>query len=65
MINGAAEIVCRILYANIFTKIPFFGYWGIWITTGATWITTALVCLYRYRSVTVRGILASEKSESD
>lgn len=48
MINGVTEVVCRIVYSNIFTRIPTIGRWGIWITTGFTWGTTALVCLHRY-----------------
>lgn len=48
MINGISEVVCRILYAPIFTRISFLGYWGIWCTTAATWITTAIVCVVRY-----------------
>ena len=48
MINGITEVVCRIVYSNVFTRIPAIGCWGIWITTGFTWGTTALVCLHRY-----------------
>lgn len=48
MINGLTEVVCRIIYAPVLTRIPFLGYWGIWVTTGATWITTAIVCVRRY-----------------
>ena len=48
MINGFTEVACRILYSQIFIRIPVLGYWSIWITTGATWITTALVCVARY-----------------
>lgn len=50
MINGITEVACRIIYSNIFTKIPSIGYWGIWITTGITWITTAIICIFRYLS---------------
>jgi putative MATE family efflux protein len=50
MINGVTEVTCRIGYAQIFTRIPKVGYWGIWLTTGITWFTTAIVCLLRYRS---------------
>lgn len=50
IINGVTEVVSRIAYSNIFTKIPALGYWGIWVTTGATWITTAVICLIRYCS---------------
>lgn len=49
MINGLTEVVCRILFSNILTRIPILGYWGIWITTGLTWGFTAIVCVVRYR----------------
>ena len=49
MINGLTEVVCRILFSNILTRIAFLDYWGIWITTGLTWGVTALVCVIRYR----------------
>lgn len=48
MINGITEVACRILYSQIFTRIPLLGYWGIWVTTGVTWVTTAVVCVIRY-----------------
>lgn len=48
MINGFAEVVCRVLYSQVLTRIPVLGYWGIWFTTGATWATTAVVCVIRY-----------------
>jgi putative MATE family efflux protein len=49
MINGLTEVVCRIAFSNVLTRIPFLGYWGIWITTGLTWGVTAIVCVVRYR----------------
>lgn len=49
MINGITEIICRIGYSNILTRIPLFGYWGIWLTTCATRATTAIVCVIRYK----------------
>ncbi len=48
MINGFTEVTCRILYSQILIRISALGYWAIWITTGATWTTTALVCVARY-----------------
>lgn len=48
MINGITEVTCRILYSQVFTRMPILGYWGIWVTTGATWITTAVICMIRY-----------------
>lgn len=50
MINGICEVACRILYSQIFTRIPILGFWGIWITTALTWTTTAVVCVHRYVS---------------
>ncbi len=50
MINGFAEVACRVLYSQILTRIPILGFWGIWLTTGATWVTTAVVCVIRYFS---------------
>lgn len=49
MINGITEICCRIGYSQILTRIPLFGFWGIWLTTVATRVTTALVCIVRYQ----------------
>lgn len=50
MISGATEVLCRIIYSQIFTRIPILGAWGIWITNGFTWITAAVVCIVRYLS---------------
>ena len=49
MINGITEVICRILYSEILTRIPAIGFWGVWITTGFTWGTTAIVCIIRYK----------------
>lgn len=48
MINGITEFVCRIVYAPAFTSISFISHWGIWLTSGATWVTTSVVCMIRY-----------------
>lgn len=50
MINGLSEVLCRIILSQIFTRIPLFSYWGIWITTGFTWTITATVCIIRYKT---------------
>ncbi len=49
MINGTTEVAGRIIFSQILTRIPFLGYWGIWLTTGCTWAVTAVVCIIRYR----------------
>lgn len=48
MMNGITEVTCRFFYAWLFTSIAAIGFWGVWLTTGATWVTTSLVCLARY-----------------
>ncbi|SET22351.1 MATE family efflux transporter [[Clostridium] polysaccharolyticum] len=48
MINGISEVVCRIFFSTVLTKIAFIGYWGVWATSGATWTVTAIVCMMRY-----------------
>lgn len=50
MINGITEVLCRIVYSQLFTRLSMLGYWGIWVTTGFTWITTAFICILRYLS---------------
>lgn len=50
LMNGLTEVICRICYSQFFTRIPALGYWGIWVTTAATWTTTAIVCIARYMS---------------
>lgn len=50
MVNGLAEVVCRLLFSSILTKIPTIGSWGIWITTGLTWFCVSIVCFMRYIS---------------
>lgn len=49
MLNGEIEICCRIGFALLFTSIPLFGMWGIWMTTAVTWCVTALECFIRYK----------------
>lgn len=49
LVNGMAEVVCRIGLSLVLTKIAFIGFWGIWLTTAATWFVTAMVSLIRYR----------------
>lgn len=48
LINGITEVLCRILYANLLTRIPEIGVWGIWIASGLTWFTVSIVCSVRF-----------------
>ncbi len=64
MLNGLTEVVCRLGYSQILTRIPVLGYWGIWITTGATWVTTAVVCVLRYVRGKWRGKAVVSTKES-
>lgn len=48
VINGFTEVLCRVAFSQVLTRIPALGYWAIWLTTSATWVTTAIVCMARY-----------------
>lgn len=50
LINGIVEIIARIGFAFALTSVPFIGIWGIWLTTGLTWLVTAAFAFWRYRS---------------
>ena len=50
MVNGILEVIVRIGFAFALTAIPAIGMWGIWITTGITWLATGLLAIWRYRS---------------
>lgn len=59
LINGIAEVVCRIGFSQILTRIAAItlfgkvipiGFWGVWLTTGLTWAFTAVVCVIRYKN---------------
>lgn len=49
LVNGMAEVITRIGLSLILTRVASIGFWGIWITTGATWFVTALVSVLRYK----------------
>ena len=49
MVNGVVEVIARVAFAVGFTAIPFIGMWGIWLTTGLTWVVTAVFALFRYK----------------
>lgn len=50
LINGITEVICRVGFSQILTKIPVIGFWGVWLTTGLTWTTTGIICSARYFS---------------
>lgn len=49
LMNGIAEVICRVIFAYFLTAIPALGFWGIWFTQGLTWSVTGLVCVARYK----------------
>lgn len=63
MINGITEVICRIGYSQILTRIPLLGFWGVWITNGFTWITTAVICVYRYMKGKWKKISITDNTE--
>lgn len=50
LVNGIAEVICRIGLSLLLTSIAFIGHWGIWLTTCLTWFVTAMVSGIRYKS---------------
>lgn len=48
LINGIAEVLCRIIYATLLTRIASIGMWGVWWATGLTWLTVSIVNNSRY-----------------
>ena len=49
LVNGIVEIIARIGFAFLLTAVPFIGMWGIWLTTGLTWLVTAVFAFWRYK----------------
>lgn len=47
MLNGLMEVAGRIGFAILFMQIPGVGIWGIWYTTGLTWVITGLMNVFR------------------
>jgi putative MATE family efflux protein len=50
LVNGVVEIIGRVGLAVLLTRIAFIGVWGIWVTTGLTWLITMCFALWRYKS---------------
>lgn len=49
-INGVVEMISRICLPMLMVLIPTVGMWGIWWTTGLSWLISAFFCLLRYFS---------------
>lgn len=49
LISGIVEIAARIVLGLALTAIPALGMWGIWLTTGFTWLATAIFAVWRYK----------------
>ena len=49
LMNGVVEVIARVALAVSLTAVPFIGMWGIWLTTGLTWLVTAVFALFRYK----------------
>lgn len=48
MINGIMEIIGRVGFSSTLVKISAIGVWGIWYTTGLTWLITGAASIIRY-----------------
>ena len=62
MFNGIIEVVGRIGFAILFVQIPGVGIWGIWYTTGLTWLITGLVNVLRIAGGKWKDKVAVKKS---
>jgi len=49
LVNGLIEVVGRVGFSLILVQIPGVGVWGIWLTTGMTWLITGIAGIVRYR----------------
>ncbi len=50
LINGVVEVIVRIILPVALTMIPFIGVWGIWWSSGLSWLISAAFCIWRYLS---------------
>jgi len=50
MIMGISEVLCRVIFASVLTKIPAIDYMGIWWATGLNWFITGAIGTIRYAS---------------
>jgi Na+-driven multidrug efflux pump len=50
LINGVVEVVIRIILPVVMTGIAWIGVWGIWWSTGLSWLISAAFCIWRYAS---------------
>lgn len=49
LINGACEVLGRIVFAAVLTRIPVIGFWSVWLTNGLTWIIAGSAGMIRFR----------------
>lgn len=50
MIMGISEVLCRVIFASVLTKIPAIDFMGIWWATGLNWFITGAIGTIRYAS---------------
>ena len=48
LINGVVEVIIRIILPVAMTGIVWIGVWGIWWSTGLSWLISAAFCVWRY-----------------
>ncbi len=48
-VNGACEVLGRIVFVVILTNIPFIGFWGVWLTNAFTWVLAGFAGLIRFK----------------
>lgn len=49
MVNGIVEVTGRVGFSICLAMIPGLGVWSLWVTTGLTWLITAIASVIRYK----------------
>ncbi|SFR64919.1 MATE family efflux transporter [Anaeromicropila populeti] len=49
MMVGLVEVFGRVVFSTVLVSIPVIGVWGIWYTSGLTWLITGLFSFIRYK----------------
>lgn len=63
MMNGTAEVICRVGGALVMTELLGIDCKAIWYTTGLTWLVTGMFGLFRYHGGVWRTKAISQKEQ--
>lgn len=49
LINGICEVVGRVVFVMVLTRIPMIGFWSVWLTNGFTWMLAGITSVLRFK----------------